>query len=81
MIAVNLECREESDLTVMSAREAADSLGLEHWVVVEDGQEFSSEVGAAREGREISTLLLFAAVAILVGELIVAQRERGEIPE
>lgn len=81
MIAVNPECREESDLTVMSAREAADSLGLTHWVVVEDRQEFSSEVGAAREGREISTLLLLAAAAILVGELIVAQRERGEIPE
>ena len=77
-IAVNPDCREESDLTFMRAQEAADSLGLSSHLVVEEGKDLAPSLYSAREGKEITLPLLLAAMAIFVVELIVAQRERGE---
>ena len=77
-IAVNPDCREESDLTFMRAQEAADSLGLSSHLVVEEDKELTPAISSAREGREISVPLLLAAMVIFVIEVSVAQREKGE---
>ncbi len=77
-IAVNPDCRYESDLEYLEPRAAADSLGLEHRLVVEEGRALAPAVHAARSGREITVPLLLAAMALLVAELFVAQRERGD---
>jgi hypothetical protein len=78
VVAVNPDCRRESDLVTLSAREAADSLGLASSMVVEEGDELAPAIHAAREGREISMPLLLAALAIFVAEGVIAQREKGE---
>jgi hypothetical protein len=77
-IAVNPDCREESDLTFMRAQEAADSLGLSSHLVVEEDNELAPALYSAREGREISMPLLLAAMFVFMIEVIVAQREKGE---
>jgi hypothetical protein len=77
-IAVNPDCRYESDLEYLEPRDAADSLGLEHRLVVEEDRSLAPAVHAARSGREITTPLLLAAMALLAAELFVAQRERGD---
>ncbi len=77
-IAVNPDCRDESDLEYLDPRAAADSLGLEHRLVVGEDRALAPAVHAARSGREITTPLLLAAMALLVAELFVAQREKGE---
>lgn len=77
-IAVNPDCREESDLAFMSASDAADSLGLSSHLIVEEDKELAPAISSAREGREISVPLLLAAMVILVIEVSVAQREKGE---
>jgi hypothetical protein len=77
-IAVNPECRAESDLRSMSGDEAADSLGFEHYAVLGEGAELVAAIHAAREGREVSMPLFFAAVILFVIELFVAQRARSE---
>ncbi|HVO76866.1 MAG TPA: BatA domain-containing protein [Candidatus Bathyarchaeia archaeon] len=77
-IAVNPDCRGESDLTYLSAREAADSLGLRERLVVEEERDPTPAIHAAREGTEIAAPLLIVAIALLVAELAVAQREKGE---
>ena len=77
-IAVNPDCREESDLTFMPAKEAADSLGLSSHLVVEEDKVLGPALYSAREGREIAMPLLLAAIAIFITEVIVAQREKGE---
>lgn len=77
-IAVNPDCRDESELAFMSAREAADSLGLENRLVVEEGAEIAAAIRSAREGKEIAVPLLLAAMAVFVAEIFVAQRERTE---
>lgn len=78
-LAVNPDCRRESDLAFCTAREAADSLGLENRLVVEEKEELAGAIRAAREGREIATPLLLVAAVLFAAELIVAQRERGEV--
>jgi hypothetical protein len=77
-IAVNPDCTEESDLSFMSTGEAADSLGLEHYMAIEEEQELASVLYRAREGREISIPLVLAAMALFLVELILAQRQRPE---
>jgi uncharacterized membrane protein YgcG len=77
-IAVNPDCRQESDLAYLSAREAADSLGLESRLVVDEERDLAPAIRAAREGREIAVPFLVAAMALLVAELAIAQREKGE---
>jgi hypothetical protein len=77
-IAVNVDCRAESDLAYLSARGAADSLGLANRLVVEEDRAVASAIHAAREGREIAVPLIIAAMALLAAELAVAQREKGE---
>ncbi len=77
-IAVNPDCRAESDLTFMPAKEAADSLRLSSRLVVEESKALGPALYSAREGREISMPLLLAAIALFVAEAIVAQREKGE---
>lgn len=77
-IAVNPDCRAESDLSYIDAREAADSLGLGARLVVEEDQELAPAIRAARTGREITIPVLLAAMALLALELFVAQREKGE---
>ncbi|MDD4856604.1 MAG: BatA and WFA domain-containing protein [Candidatus Krumholzibacteria bacterium] len=76
--AVNPDCRRESDLEYLSARSAADSLGLANRLVVEEGRDIVPAIHAAREGREITVPLLLAAMVLLAAELAVAQREKGE---
>ncbi|HEY5132906.1 MAG TPA: hypothetical protein VII85_04400, partial [Candidatus Krumholzibacteriaceae bacterium] len=77
-IAVNVDCRAESELAYLSARGAADSLGLANRLVVEEDRAVASAIHAAREGREITVPLIIAAMALLAAELAVAQREKGE---
>ncbi len=77
-IAVNPDCREESDLAYLEPRAAADSLGLGARLVVEEDRELAPAIRAARTGREITVPLLLAAMALLALELFVAQREKGE---
>jgi len=77
-IAVNPDCRGEADLAYLSASEAADSLGLADRLVVEEDRSLAPAIRAAREGKEIATPLLLAAMALFVAELVIAQREKGE---
>ncbi len=74
IIAVNPDCRRESDLSPLPAREAADSLGLEHRVAIDEGGDFAAAAREAREGKEIALPLLVAAIAVFAVELFVAQR-------
>ncbi|RJR31011.1 MAG: VWA domain-containing protein [Candidatus Latescibacterota bacterium] len=76
VVAVNPDCRLESDLSYLSADEAADSLGLEHSTEAGGRDGLSAAVRAAREGKEIALPLLLAAIAAFAAELVVAQRER-----
>ena len=71
--AVNPDCSAESDLEYMTAREAADSLGLRTWAAAPAGAGITGAVREAREGREIADLLVIAAALLLVVELAVAQ--------
>jgi hypothetical protein len=77
-IAVNPDCREESDLAYLDARAAADSLGLRARLVVEEDRDLAPAVRAARTGTEITIPVLLAAMILLALELFVAQREKGE---
>jgi len=77
-IAVNPDCRGESDLSYLPAREAADSLGLGDRLIVEEDRELAPAIRAAREGKEIATPLLIIAMALFAAELVIAQREKGE---
>jgi len=77
-IAVNPDCREESDLAYLDPRAAADSLGLGARLVVEEDRDLAPAIRAARTGREITIPVLLAAMALLALELFVAQREKGE---
>jgi hypothetical protein len=77
-IAVNPDCREESDLAYLDPRAAADSLGLAHRLVVAEDGALAPAIRAARTGREITMPVLLAAMALLAIELFVAQREKGE---
>jgi hypothetical protein len=80
VFAINPDCDLESDLTPATGDEAADSLGLEHYVVVDAGASLSKAVGTGREGREITLQLAVAAILLFVIESAVAQRryEGGE---
>jgi hypothetical protein len=77
-LAVNPDCREESDLAYLEPRAAADSLGLGARLVVAEDRDLAPAIRAARTGREITIPVLLAAMALLALELFVAQRERGE---
>lgn len=77
LVAVNPDCRRESDIECMSGAEAADSLGLSSYLVLGAGDELAASINRAREGREISVTLILAAIALFALELAVAQRMRG----
>jgi hypothetical protein len=77
-VAVNPDCREESDLSYLDARAAADSLGFGYRLVVEEDRDLAPAIRAARTGREITIPVLLAAMALLAIELFIAQREKGE---
>lgn len=77
VVAVNPDCRGESDLRSMPPEEVADSLGLSHFAVVEEGEEITAAVTLAREGREITLLLLVAAAAAFLLEVVIAQAGKG----
>ena len=64
-VAVNPDCREESDLAYLDPRAAADSLGLGTRLVVEEDRELAPAIRAARTGREITIPVLLAAMALL----------------
>lgn len=76
-IAVNPDCALESDLSVMSAEEAADSLGIGRFMLIGDGEEVSAGIRSAREGKEISSQLVALAMILFLAELIVSQREEA----
>ncbi len=78
LIAVNPDCRLESDLDGMSGPEAADSLGFDSYMVLEEKAEIASGIYHARQGHEISMPFILAAVVLFVLELIVAQRMKGD---
>jgi hypothetical protein len=77
-IAVNPDCRAESELSALRASEAADSLGLGPRLVIGEGQGIALAIRTGREGKEIAGALLLAAMALLVAELAAAQRAEGE---
>jgi hypothetical protein len=77
LIPVNPDSRTESDLETVPATEAADSLGLHDATLLGSGREMSAGIHAAREGREISGILIIAVLALFAAELVVAQREKG----
>jgi hypothetical protein len=78
-VAVNPDCRRESQLEYMQAGEAADSLGLAAWASASAGTGVAEAVREAREGREIAEILIIAAALLLAAELAVAQGAgRGE---
>jgi len=74
LFAVNPDCELESDLTRAAGSEAAESLGLEHFVVIGREASISRAVGEAREGREITAQIAAAAILVFVIESVVAQR-------
>lgn len=80
LFAVNPDCRLESDLTPATGGEVADSLDLEHYIVVEEGESLAGAVRRGREGREITLLVALAAILLFAVESVVAQRryEGGE---
>jgi len=80
VFAVNPDCRIESDLVPATGDEAADSLGLEHYIVVDARASLSRAVSTGREGREITLQLAVAAILLFVVESAVAQKryEGGE---
>lgn len=74
LVAVNPDCRRESDLAFLSAGAAADSLGLSHAMAIGEGSDPGEAIRAARQGKEIAVPLLLAAIAALLAELVLAQR-------
>jgi hypothetical protein len=80
LFAVNPDCSLESDLTAAAGDEVADSLGLEHYIMVETGESIEGAVRRGREGREITLPVALAAILLFVVEALVAQRryEGGE---
>ncbi len=80
LFAVNPDCDLESDLAPASGDEVADSLGLEHYVLVNADEPLSKAVGTGREGREITLQVAVAAILLFVVESALAQRryEGGE---
>ncbi|HUV36951.1 MAG TPA: VWA domain-containing protein [Patescibacteria group bacterium] len=78
LIAINPDCRSESDLDCMSGAEVADSLGITSSMVLGAADGLTAGIHRAREGREISTTLIIAAIILFALELVVAQRMRGE---
>jgi hypothetical protein len=78
LIAVNPDCRRESDLMPMTPTAAAESLGLRHFRVIGEDEEIPPALAGAREGREISVPLMLAAIGAFVLELVIAQRKGGE---
>ncbi len=80
LIAVNPDTELESDLAAATLEEAADSLGLEHYIAVERGETLAGAVRRGREGREITLPVALAAMLFFLVESLVAQRryEGGE---
>lgn len=72
-IAVNPDCRRESDLSQMTPGEAADSLGVREFASAPAGTQTARAVAEAREGKEIAGALAAAALLLLAAELVVAQ--------
>jgi hypothetical protein len=73
IIAANVSGRAESDLASATEDEVAESLGLEHWVVVGEARHVEEATEYAREGRELSFGLILAAAMILLAESILSQ--------
>lgn len=78
LIAVNPDCRLESDLDGMSGSEAADSLGFASYMVLDEPAGIASSIYHARQGHEISMSFILVAIVLFVLELIVAQRMKGD---
>ena len=80
LFAVNPDCRLESKLAAAPPAEAADSLGLDHYIAVGANEPIAAAVRRGREGREITVPIALAAILLFVTESIVAQRryEGGE---
>lgn len=74
LVAVNPDCRRESDLACLPPEAAADSLGLAHAMAIGEGRDPGDAIRAARQGTEIAAPLLVAAIAALLAELFLAQR-------
>jgi hypothetical protein len=75
VFAVNPETGAESDISAASGDEVADSLGLQHYVVIGEDAQVSEAIRSVREGREITLALALAAIAVFVVESVVAQRK------
>jgi len=67
----------EGDCRPMDMKEVAERLGVERYRVIGEGDDIEHLVSVSREGVELSRFFLLAALAALVLEVIVAQRERG----
>ena len=72
-IAVNPETKGESDLEYMEGREVADSLGLADVAVIRGEGDIERELKTAKEGREIAGFVIFAAIAVFIIEILIAQ--------
>jgi len=77
VLAVNCDAGVEGDCRPMDMEEVAERLGVERYRVIGEGDDIEHLVSVSREGVELSRFFLLAALAALVLEVIVAQRERG----
>ena len=75
MVDVNPDCAGESDLSFMTGEEAADSLGFEDYIVIDEQEDTISSIGSARKGREVSLPFIMAAILLLIIELAIAQKK------
>jgi len=72
-IAVNPEAKGESYLEYMEGREILDSLGLADAAVIKGEGNIERELKTAKEGREIAGFVIFAAIVVLIFEILIAQ--------
>ena len=73
VLPANVAGGAESELETAPCEEVADSLGLEHWAIVDESGRVETTVRHAREGREITFALILAAAMILFIESILSQ--------
>ncbi len=73
-IAVNPDCTRESDLDTAEPEEVADSLGIDQFVTIGEDQPAGEMIREARGGKEVSGILVMAALILFAGELFLSQR-------
>ena len=75
VLGVNPRSFRESKLALVPAQDVVDSLRIDDVMIIPEKADFSVQLKRAREGREISTSLILAAIFLFVLELFIAQRK------